>query len=209
MKHQVFTTTCAGLLGCLLVSCASTSTPAPNPYSAGQTAYLDGMGGGRPTTDFQFDSESYWDHATAQVAQGPARVEISISQQKAYFYKGSELVGVSRLSTGRGTQPTPAGQYTILEKTVDKKSNLYGSIVDGAGNVVIPDVTPSTPRPPGTFYKPADMPYWMRLTSSGVGMHAGYLPGYPASRGCIRMPDQMAQTFFHNVSLGTPVTIRP
>jgi lipoprotein-anchoring transpeptidase ErfK/SrfK len=50
------------------------------------------------------------------------------------------------------------------------------------------------------------MPYFMRIVD-GVGMHAGYLPGYPASHGCIRMPEFMAENFFKTVSPGTPVTI--
>ena len=63
------------------------------------------------------------------------------------------------------------------------------------------------PKPPGTRFKGAPMPYFMRLTGSGVGLHAGYLPGYPASHGCIRMPEFMAENFFSSVSIGTPVTI--
>ena len=50
------------------------------------------------------------------------------------------------------------------------------------------------------------MPYFMRIVG-GIGMHAGYLPGYPASHGCIRMPEFMAENFFNSVSVGTPVTI--
>jgi lipoprotein-anchoring transpeptidase ErfK/SrfK len=49
--------------------------------------------------------------------------------------------------------------------------------------------------------------YFMRFTR-GIGMHAGYLPGYAASHGCVRMPQEMAQTFYHNVEIGTPVTVR-
>ena len=54
----------------------------------------------------------------------------------------------------------------------------------------------------------ADMPYFMRIVG-GTGMHEGYLPGYPASHGCIRMPGPMAEAFFRSVSVGTPVTIEP
>ena len=62
------------------------------------------------------------------------------------------------------------------------------------------------PKPPGTHFKGAPMPFFMRIVG-GVGMHAGYLPGYPASHGCIRMPQFMAENFFKSVSVGTPVTI--
>jgi lipoprotein-anchoring transpeptidase ErfK/SrfK len=53
------------------------------------------------------------------------------------------------------------------------------------------------------------MTNFMRLTPDGIGMHAGFLPGYPASHGCIRMPEHMSENFFNNVNLGTPVTIVP
>jgi lipoprotein-anchoring transpeptidase ErfK/SrfK len=75
------------------------------------------------------------------------------------------------------------------------------------GNVVKKDVElGKDPKPPGSMFKGAPMPYFMRITG-GVGMHEGYLPGYPASHGCIRMPGKMAQIFFSNVELGTPVTV--
>ena len=62
--------------------------------------------------------------------------------------------------------------------------------------------------PPGGVFDGARMPYFMRITG-GVGMHEGFLPGYPASHGCIRMPGFMAENFFHNVEVGTPVKIQP
>ena len=68
------------------------------------------------------------------------------------------------------------------------------------------DVT-KDPKPPGAHFKGTPMPYFMRIVS-GTGLHAGYLPGYPASHGCIRMPEFMAENFFKSVSLGTPVTIK-
>jgi lipoprotein-anchoring transpeptidase ErfK/SrfK len=63
--------------------------------------------------------------------------------------------------------------------------------------------------PKGCKYEGADMKNFMRITPDGVGMHAGFLPGYPASHGCIRMPAHMSEHFFNSVSVGTPVTIVP
>ena len=60
--------------------------------------------------------------------------------------------------------------------------------------------------PPGAIYYAAPMPNFMRFTG-GIGMHTGYLPGYAASHGCIRMPHQMSEKFFENVSVGTPVIV--
>ena len=62
------------------------------------------------------------------------------------------------------------------------------------------------PMPKGAKYDGAKMPFFMRV-QGGVGMHEGFLPGYPASHGCIRMPGFMAEAFFQNVAVGTPVTI--
>ena len=63
------------------------------------------------------------------------------------------------------------------------------------------------PRPRGTIFRGAAMPYFLRI-HGGIGMHAGYLPGYPASHGCIRLPEKMAVQFFKNAAVGTPVEIR-
>jgi lipoprotein-anchoring transpeptidase ErfK/SrfK len=62
------------------------------------------------------------------------------------------------------------------------------------------------PQPPATTFRGAPMPYFLRI-QGGIGMHAGYLPGYPASHGCIRLPERMAVRFFQNAPVGTPVEI--
>ena len=123
-------------------------------------------------------------------------IKIKLSEQRAYFYKGGQLVGVSQLSTGREGLTTPSGSFTIIQKDEDHVSSKYGDYVDSGDNVVMPNVElGKDPKPPGTHFKGAPMPYFMRIVG-GVGMHAGYLPGYPASHGCIRMPEFMAENFF-------------
>lgn len=171
----------------------------------GQTQYLGGVyGPGAVASSAPQDSVSYWD---GDGVEGKPSIKIKISEQKAYFYKGGELVGVSQLSTGREGTGTPTGNYKIIQKNKDHVSNLYGDYVDDAGNVVVPNVgVNKDPKPPGTRFKGAPMPYFMRIVG-GVGMHAGYLPGYPASHGCIRMPEFMAENFFNTVTNGTPVTV--
>ncbi len=158
-----------------------------------------GVPGGPPP-----DTVSYWDGDTAP---GKASVKIRLSEQRAYFYKGGSLVGVSQLSTGREGLNTPTGRFSISQKDKDHISSKYGDFVDDYGNVVVPNVDADKDhRPPGTHFKGAPMPYFMRIVG-GIGMHAGYLPGYPASHGCIRMPEFMAENFFRSVNTGTPVTI--
>jgi hypothetical protein len=171
---------------------------------AARTQYLGGIYGTAPTVGAPQDNVSYWD---GDGLGGKPSVKISLLEQRAYFYKSGLLVGVSQLSTGREGLITPAGHFSIIQKDVNHVSSRYGDYVDAGDNVVKPNVdVEKDPKPPGTHFKGAPMPYFMRIVD-GVGMHAGYLPGYPASHGCIRMPEFMAQNFFKSVSNGTPVTI--
>jgi lipoprotein-anchoring transpeptidase ErfK/SrfK len=138
---------------------------------------------------------------------GNPRIKVNLNEQRAYFYKGGNLVGVSAVATGREGYGTPSGKFKVTQKSPDHASNLYGDYVDADGNVVQPNVdVRKDPKPPGTTFRGAPMPYFLRI-HGGVGMHAGFLPGYPASHGCIRLPQQMAATFFNEVQIGTPVEV--
>ena len=185
-----------------LPACRTTSTTGTG------TQYLDAFHPSQvPQASAQIvDSVSYWD---GDGLAGSASVTIDLSEQKAYFFKGGQLAGISAISSGEPNHPTKTGSFKIMEKDKFHKSNLYGDYVDGAGNIIKAniDVT-KDPIPPGCRFDGAKMTHFMRIVG-GIGMHEGFLPGYPASHGCIRMPAHMAQTFFHNVSVGTPVTIRP
>ncbi|HXM74264.1 MAG TPA: L,D-transpeptidase family protein [Chthoniobacterales bacterium] len=170
---------------------------------SGQTQYLGGVYGNAPTAGAPQDTVSYWD---GDNIGGKPSVKISLTEQRAFFYKNGMLVGISQLSTGREGLKTPTGTFSIIQKDKDHVSSKYGDFVDGSGNVVKPNVSVDDKKPPGSHFKGASMPYFMRIVG-GTGMHAGYLPGYPASHGCIRMPEFMAENFFKSVSTGTPVTI--
>ena len=175
-----------------------------DPRFSQQTQYLGGTHGSAPANGAPQDNISYWD---GDGVGGKPSVKITLREQRAYFYKGGLLVGISQLSTGREGLNTPHGRFSIIQKDVNHVSTLYGDYVDSAGTVVKPNVdVTKDPKPPGTHFKGAPMPYFMRIVS-GIGMHAGYLPGFPASHGCIRMPEFMAENFFKSVSTGTPVTI--
>ena len=175
-----------------------------DPRFSSQTQYLGGIYGNQATVGAPQDTVSYWD---GDNLGGKPSIKISLSEQRAYFYKGGMLVGISQLSTGREGLSTPTGRYSITQKDKDHVSSKYGDFVDANDNVIIPNVdVEKDKKPPGTRFKGAPMPYFMRIVG-GVGMHAGYLPGYPASHGCIRMPEFMAENFFRSVSTGTPVTI--
>jgi len=163
--------------------------------------------GGGPAHAFSDAGFSYWND---RPGNGPLKVTIDLSDQAAYFDRGSVRVGRSRVATGLPGRSTPVGSYTITEKTANKSSNLYGQIIANDGTVLVPDADSRKDKvPEGARYVGAPMPNWMRLTSSGIGMHAGPIPnpGSPASHGCIRMPPEMARTLFSNAKIGTPVKI--
>jgi L,D-transpeptidase catalytic domain len=147
---------------------------------------------------------SYWD---GDGIDGAPSIVINLTLQSVSFYKGDKLVGVSAISSGREGHDTPVGSYKIIGKKIDQASNLYGDFVDANGTVVVKNVSVKDPMPPGTKFRGAPMPYFMRLTNTGVGMHQGFLPGVPDSHGCIRMPEKMVKKFWDNTPIGTPVQI--
>jgi L,D-transpeptidase catalytic domain len=151
------------------------------------------------------DNISYWD---GDGMNGQPHIIVDLENQCAYFYKGHHLAGVSVVSTGREDYDTRPGKFHIMEKDIDHASSIYGDYVDRSGEVVVENVeNGKDPRPRGTFFRGAPMPYFLRI-HDGIGMHAGYLPGYPASHGCIRLPERLAEKFFENAPVGTPVEIR-
>ncbi len=147
---------------------------------------------------------SFWD---GDGIVGAPSMVINLTLQTASFYKGDKLVGVSAISSGREGFDTPTGSYKIIGKKIDHASNLYGDFVDAAGNVVVKNVASKDPAPPGAKFRGAPMPYFMRLTNTGVGMHQGFLPGVPDSHGCIRMPEKMVKIYWDNTPIGTPVSV--
>lgn len=142
--------------------------------------------------------------------EGEVKVVISLKDQIARVYRGERQIGWSYVATGISGYGTPDGEYKVLEKKVDKVSNRYGWIEDEFGNMVDKDAEYDDPIPEGYVYVPAPMPYWMRLTWKGIGMHGGIIPnpGRPASHGCIRMPKDFVPLLYDAVDIHTPVSIR-
>jgi hypothetical protein len=103
------------------------------------------------------------------VTSGPVLMVVSITEQKAYVYRNGILIGATTVSTGRPGHVTPTGVFTVLQKQKDHRSTIY----DGA-----------------------PMPYMERLTWGGVALHAGGLPGYPESHGCIHLPSEFAKDLY-------------
>ena len=114
--------------------------------------------------------------------QGPLIIAVSIEQQKVRVYDANGLFAESPVSTGMKGHSTPMGVFSIIQKHKMHRSNIYSG---------------------------APMPYMQRITWSGVAMHAGVLPGYPASHGCIRMPTAFAMKMWNWTRMGARVIITP
>jgi len=134
------------------------------------------------------------------------RIIINLSDQRVSLVEQGKVTLVSPIASGKAGWLTPTGTFRIFNKDIDHQSRSFGLVVDAYGRVVNSNATPCSHTPKGCHYQPAPMPYFMEF-SPAVGMHAGYLPGYPASHGCVRMPADLAALFFERVHIGTPVAV--
>jgi lipoprotein-anchoring transpeptidase ErfK/SrfK len=119
-----------------------------------------------------------WENRTAY--KNPLRIIAVLDFQRLYVFDGEELVAFSTISTGKKGHETPSGVFKILQKEVEHYSNLYNN---------------------------APMPFMQRLTWDGVALHAGVIPGYAASHGCIRLPAGFAKSLFGVTKLAQEVIV--
>lgn len=136
----------------------------------------------------------------------PLAIEIDLAAQKAFLLQDGKIVYDSPISSGRPGHRTPTGNFHVLEKDENHLSSLYGKIVDAGGKTVVRDADSDMAVPKGGKFVAAPMKHFLRFDGSN-GMHSGYLPGYPASHGCVRMPDVKANLFFGIAEVGTPVRV--
>jgi hypothetical protein len=125
-------------------------------------------------------SESAKENQLRETPKGPLQIIISIADQRVSLYDNGTLVARSSVSTGVRRHPTPIGVFSVVEKQRWHRSNLYSG---------------------------APMPYMQRITWSGIALHAGVLPGYPASHGCIRLTNDFAIRLWHLTKRGARVII--
>ena len=111
---------------------------------------------------------------------GPMLVLVNIKSQMAYVYRNGLRIGRTSVSTGKKGHETPTGVFTILQKNADHHSNIYNN---------------------------ASMPFMQRLTWDGIALHAGNIPGYPASHGCVRLPYEFSKLLFEATTMGVTVVI--
>ncbi|RYE71665.1 MAG: L,D-transpeptidase [Oxalobacteraceae bacterium] len=113
-------------------------------------------------------------------SMGPMAVIVSLTEQRAYVYRNGILIAVSTVSTGKPGHETPTGVFTILQKDKEHHSSKYNN---------------------------APMPYQERLTWDGVALHAGGLPGFPESHGCVHLPSEFARLLFESSNMGMTVVV--
>lgn len=143
-----------------------------------QRAQTPATAGVQAKTDGLKPGEFRW--TPERSPNGPVVIIVSIPAQRAYVFRNGIEIGVTTVSTGAPGHRTPRGVFTILEKAVQHTSNIY---------------------------KDEQMPYMERLTWTGIALHAGDLPGYPASHGCVRLPLKFSRLLYGVTRKGTTVVI--
>jgi lipoprotein-anchoring transpeptidase ErfK/SrfK len=145
--------------------------------------------------------------ASSVFGQSPEKsIEIDLERQTAYLLQNRHVVFSTPICSGRPGHFTETGSFAVLDKERYHYSSLYGRIEDPYGRTILPDADADMRVPRGCRFVPGSMHYFIRF-NGGTGMHAGVLPGYPASHGCVRLPKQNAAAFFNAVDVGTPVTV--
>lgn len=117
---------------------------------------------------------------TESLPTGPLQIVVSIARQRAYLYSSTVRIGEASISTGVAGHPTPMGVFSVIAKSRYHSSNIYSG---------------------------APMPYMQRITWSGIALHQGPLPGFPASHGCIRLPEAFAVKLWRLSKIGTRVIV--
>lgn len=122
-----------------------------------------------------------WVWAPQVAPQGPILIYVDLSRQIALVYRNGVRIGATTISSGKDGHETPTGVFTILQKDAKHRSSTYNN---------------------------APMPFQQRLTWDGVALHAGGLPGYPESHGCIHLPYEFARELFAATNLGITVVVQ-
>ncbi len=112
--------------------------------------------------------------------KGPVLVTVSLDEQMAYTYRNGALIGISTISTGKKGHETPTGVFHTMMKDANHHSSKYNN---------------------------ASMPYTQKFTQYGIALHAGGLPGYPSSHGCVHLPSEYARMLFNETPLGMTVVV--
>ncbi|MDM5271773.1 L,D-transpeptidase family protein [Sulfurovum sp. zt1-1] len=174
----------------------------------------------RQNVNLRKSFEIYEDKKLLKRANGRnTKLTVDVSEQRVRLYVDGKVALCSPCTTGakRKFEPntkiyrdkrTPMGTFKITEKIADKRSSIFGEYYRGKKLVYKGDKRKFSGNKKGLTYQGASLKNWMRLTSSGIGLHASkYIKRYPGTNGCIRLPYKVSQTIFKNVRQGTPVSI--
>ena len=154
--------------------------PLQTPLASSQTARSSPLPQAAPRTPrSRAQDQAAWPADKGKI-EGPYQIVVSIAKQQVALYGQDGLIARAGISTGRPAHPTPMGVFSVLSKARWHRSNIYSD---------------------------APMPYMQRITWSGIALHAGPRPGYPASHGCIRLPAGFAVHLFHTTKVGTRVVV--
>ena len=130
---------------------------------------------------------------------------INLTEQTAYLLEDGRLAFVSPIASGKEGWGTPIGSFRVISKDLNHQSGNFGLVSDSYGRIINPNATPESYVPGVSLHACSDA--ILHGIRKYVGMHAGYLPGYPASHGCVRMPRDLAAECFARVQIGTPVKV--
>lgn len=181
----------------LASSCSEFSTARTNPAYVAFTS----------REDYQKTSEVYRDDSLLRKAASvDTVVRVDLSDQRAQLLVGEQVALDTPVCTGKYGKCTPVGTFPIKEKIQNKRSNIFGALYRKGRQVFRGDRRKYHGR--YDYYVGSSLPFWMRLTDSGVGLHASkYVHRYPKSNGCVRMPHEAVSTIYSVVDEGTPVKV--
>ena len=176
----VFASETSGIKSEVPIAATTTAEPQMTPASVAPVAAPQKRDEADVLAEASLKPGNFVWRENASAIVGAPRLLVSITDQRAYLYRGDTIVAVTTVSTGRKGHATPTGTFKIMEKQAVHFSSKYDN---------------------------APMPHMQRLTNDGIALHAGYIPGHPASHGCVRLPAKFATALFKVTSVGTPVTI--
>ena len=184
----------------LLASCSSNPGSSVSAHQAFQSR-----------SDYRQTLDVYTnDSAYAAANSSNTKIRVDLSDQRAQLLVGpEETVALDTpVCTGRPGKATPTGNYPITEMIVDKRSTLFGTTYYKGKRVHGGDKRKY--HGPRDKYVGAPLPYWMRLTGDGIGMHgSGSVHRTPSSSGCIRTPHDVIPKIYAKVKKGTPIIVVP
>ncbi len=183
-----------------LASCSSSSLKSANSHESF-----------KKRSDYRSGSEVYQnDKVYATANPSNTKIRVDLSDQRAQLLVGpEETVAIDTpVCTGRAGKRTPTGRYPITEKIVDKRSTIFGTTYYKGRRVHGGDRRKY--RGPRDRYVGASLPYWMRMTGDGIGMHgSGSVHRSPSSSGCVRTPHEVIPKIYAKVKKGTPIIVVP